>query len=48
MTLTFNTRLPSFTELRGLSIKYVDFLDNSKLFYDNWMKICIDMVLFMF
>ena len=35
-------------DLRGLSIKYVDFLCNSGLLYDNLMKSCIDKVLFMF
>ena len=33
--------------VRGLSIKYVDFLCNSGLLYDNFMKSCIDMILFM-
>ena len=34
--------------LRGLSIKYVDFLCNSGLLYDNLMKSGIDRVLTMF
>ena len=43
--VVFDRSLPC---LRGLSIKYVDFLNISKLFYDNLMKICIHKVLFMF
>ena len=34
--------------IRALSIKYVDFLCNAGLLYDNLMKSCIDKVLFMF
>ena len=33
--------------IRGLSIKNVDFLCNSKSLYDYLMKSCIDKVLFM-